>query len=157
MLVVKTIKDPPDKEGGFEVAPYSTLCSLCDFEDTHWVVTRGVDVQITSQVERTEPDELVVEEHSDTDEGHDEDEHHKDAANYYDLREHTFMEGEVTEALGSDMECADDSTDVDTREVADTTGDNDQEDTSKNVEADRRQPNTEVEGLDIQFVRVITT
>jgi hypothetical protein len=150
MLVMKTIKDPPDNMSGFCGINYSELSSWCDLDDdTNWIVRNSTHVQITSQVERTEPDEMAVEESDEVYTKRDSDTIEEALSAGYDEGEHTSMAGEgrgIMEAeLERDMECTDDGGTMDTGPVAATTGDDDQEDTSE-------QPD-----LDIQFVRVITT
>jgi len=159
MLVTRTIKKPPDEMSTVVGTNYGVLVELMDLDKTGWIVEMGkYNVSIASQVERGEPEKLAVEEHSDTYTKYDSDTIEEAISAGYDEGEHTSVEGEVTGSLESDMECADGSTDGDTESVAATTGDNDQEDTSKYTEP--HQPRSVSSGedeLDIQFVKVITT
>ena len=146
MLVMKTIKDPPDYTTGFGVEHYTWLREQCDLDDhSKWIVRNSIHVQITSQVERTEPNGMAVEECSDTGLVHSEDrdsEGHSETDGTRGRTSDTIQDtGDMETTLDSGYVRGDGTTDS----VATTTGHGDQEDTS------------ERDDLDIQFIKVITT
>ena len=146
MLVMKTIKDPPDEVSGFDVQPYTWLREMCDLNgDGLWIVRNSTHVQVTSQVERTEPDGMAVEECSDTGlvypEDRDSEGHSETDCTRGRTSDTTQDKGDMDTALDSGYDGGDGTTDS----MATTTGHGDQEDTS------------ERDDLDIQFIKVITT
>lgn len=159
MLVMKTIKDPPDYTTGFEVDHYAWLREQCDLNDYNkWQVRNSTHVQITSQVERTEPNGMAVEECSDTGLVHSEDRdsegHSETDCTRGRTSDTTQDNGNMDAALDSGYDGGDGTTDS----VATTTGHEDQEDTSESLgKGDTSIRYNETDDLDIQFIKVITT